>query len=392
MDSRRSLVLALLPALLTTPLAARAQPAPAGTAAAPAAAPGPELPKITRVLVGTATDLGVDAESRPARLGLWLTIDVAGLDKLVEKAKAAKKPLQLYLNGMPLTDVPPVYLNANGKPSRVRFALVRTENAKLTWSALLGKPRALRRIVEASVGLTGCADGCADITDGFKIPLIVIRPVLMILYLVLLAGGLWVVVRLARTTPILRNHGPGSPWSLDRIQMAWWTLIVVSAFVFIWLISSDYGSLSNSVLALIGISSGTGVIGAVMDHGKQEQVQERQALEDEKAGLQAGNAQPALDAAAPAAGPQRPAEIEAQLAKLPKPKKSKSLWTDILSDENGVSFHRLQVMIWTLVLTLIFVVSVYLRLDMPDFDNQLLALMGISNGTYLGFKLPEKAA
>jgi len=388
MNSRRSLVLALLPALLMTPLAARAQAAPAATA--PAA--GPQLPRITRILVGSATDLGVEAESRPAHLGLWLTLDVAGLDQLVAKARAAKKPLQLYLNGMPLNDVPPVYLNTNGKPSRVRFALFRTENAKLTWSALLGRPRAQNRIVEASVGLTGCAEGCADITDGFKMPLAVIRPVLMGSYLALLAVGLWLVIRLARTTPILRNHGPGSPWSLDRIQMAWWTLLVVSAFVFIWLISGDYGSLSNSVLALIGISAGTGLIGSVMDHGKQEQVQQRKALENEEAGLQAGNAQPAADAAAAAAAPRRPAEIEAQLAKLPKLKQNKSLWIDILSDENGVSFHRLQVMIWTLVLSVIFVVSVYQRLDMPDFDNQLLALMGISNGTYLGFKLPEKTA
>jgi hypothetical protein len=393
MNSRRSLVLALLPALLMAPLAAMAQPAPATTAPATTApAAGPQLPRITRVLVGSATDLGVDADSRPAHLGRWLTLDVAGLDQLVEKARAAKKPLQLYLNGMPLTDVAPVYLNTTGKPSRVRFALVRTENAKLTWSALLGRPRAQNRIVEVSVGLTGCADGCADITDGFKIPLAVIRPVLMGAYLALLAGGLWVVIRLARTTPILRNHGPGSPWSLDRIQMAWWTLLVVSAFVFIWLISGDYGSLSNSVLALIGISAGTGLIGAVMDDGKQAQVQQRKALEDEEAGLQVRNAQPAPDAAAPAAAPRRPAEIEAELAKLPKLKQSKSLWIDILSDENGVSFHRLQVLIWTLVLSVIFVVSVYLRLDMPDFDNQLLALMGISNGTYLGFKLPEKAA
>jgi hypothetical protein len=247
-------------------------------------------------------------------------------------------------------------------------------------------------MVEASVGLTGCADGCADITDGFKIPLAVIRPVLMGGYLALLAAGLWVLIRLARTTAIFRNHGPGSPWSLDRLQMAWWTLLVVSAFLFIWMISGDYGSLSNSVLALIGISAGTGLIGAVMDDNKQAQMQQRKALEDEEAGLQAGNAQPAANAAAPAAAPRRPSEIEVQLAKLPTLKASKSLWIDILSDENGVSFHRLQVMIWTLVLSVIFVVSVYMRLDMPDFDNQLLALMGISNGTYLGFKLPEKTA
>jgi len=391
MNRRRSLVLALLPALLMAPLAARAQPVPAATAAAPA----PQLPKITRVLVGSATELGVDAESRPAHLGRWLTLDVAGLDQLVEKARAAKKPLQLYLNGMPLADVPPVYLNTGGKPARVRFGLVRTENAKATWSALLGRPRAEIRIVEVSVGLTGCADGCADITDGFKIQLAVIRPLLMTGYLVLLAGGIWGLIRLARTTSILRNHGPGSPWSLDRLQMAWWTLLVVSAFVFIWMISGDYGSLSNSVLALIGISAGTGLIGAVMDDGKQAQVQQRKALESEEAGLQAGNAQPAPDAAAPAApaaAARRPADIEALLAKLPTLKQAKSLWIDILSDENGVSFHRLQVIIWTLVLSVIFVVSVYLRLDMPDFDNQLLALMGISNGTYLGFKLPEKTA
>jgi len=27
---------------------------------------------------------------------------------------------------------------------------------------------------------------------------------------------------------------------------------------------------------------------------------------------------------------------------------------------------------------------------MPDFDTTTLALMGISSGTYLGFKIPEK--
>jgi len=27
---------------------------------------------------------------------------------------------------------------------------------------------------------------------------------------------------------------------------------------------------------------------------------------------------------------------------------------------------------------------------MPEFDNTLLALMGISSGTYLGFKIPEQ--
>ncbi len=63
---------------------------------------------------------------------------------------------------------------------------------------------------------------------------------------------------------------------------------------------------------------------------------------------------------------------------------------DMLSDENGISFHRFQIAIWTVVLTAIFVVKVYATLSMPDFDAQLLGLTGISAGTYLGFKFPEK--
>src|SRR5262249_10534040 len=139
------------------------------------------------------------------------------------------------------------------------------------------------------------------------------------------------------------------------------------------------------------ISSGTGLAGAVMDDGKQEKIKQRQALDEERKKLVEETATAAPGAQADAAANLRLAELQTQLAKLPVAKKSQGL-IDILCDETGVSFHRLQVVIWTLVLTLIFVFSVYRRLDMPDFDNQLLALMGISNGTYLGFKLPEKQA
>jgi len=54
--------------------------------------------------------------------------------------------------------------------------------------------------------------------------------------------------------------------------------------------------------------------------------------------------------------------------------------------------HRFQIVVWTLVFTVIFVARVFVHLAMPDFDSQLLALMGISSGTYIGFKFPEKQA
>ena len=69
---------------------------------------------------------------------------------------------------------------------------------------------------------------------------------------------------------------------------------------------------------------------------------------------------------------------------------SSGFWSDILTDANGISFHRFQMFAWTMVLGFIFVVGVYERLAMPEFNTTLLALMGISAGTYLGFKIPER--
>ena len=82
-------------------------------------------------------------------------------------------------------------------------------------------------------------------------------------------------------------------------------------------------------------------------------------------------------------------EITSIAAKL-EPPSSNGFINDILSDDDGVSFHRLQIVGWTVVLILIFIVSVYDVLAMPDFDTTLLALMGISGGTYIGFKLPTQ--
>jgi hypothetical protein len=69
---------------------------------------------------------------------------------------------------------------------------------------------------------------------------------------------------------------------------------------------------------------------------------------------------------------------------------SNGFWKDICDDGNGLSFHRFQVVIWTLVLGAIFVQNVAEVMSMPEFSDTLLTLLGISNGMYIGFKIPEK--
>ena len=62
---------------------------------------------------------------------------------------------------------------------------------------------------------------------------------------------------------------------------------------------------------------------------------------------------------------------------------------DILSDANGVSFHRFQLFGWTVVLGIVFAVAAYRDLAMPIFDTTLMGLLGLSAGSSLGLKNPE---
>jgi hypothetical protein len=81
---------------------------------------------------------------------------------------------------------------------------------------------------------------------------------------------------------------------------------------------------------------------------------------------------------------------DAQRSLAPQP--SQGIALDLLTDVNGVSLYRFQMLAWTLVLVVVFLWHVYTQLAMPELDTTLLALMGISNGTYVGFKVPEKQA
>ena len=49
---------------------------------------------------------------------------------------------------------------------------------------------------------------------------------------------------------------------------------------------------------------------------------------------------------------------------------------DLLSEGGLISFHRFQIFVWTLVLGIIFIVSVYNELAMPQFSATLLGLLG----------------
>jgi hypothetical protein len=177
------------------------------------------------------------------------------------------------------------------------------------------------------------------------------------------------------------------------------------------MVTGDFGhSINSTALILLGIGAGTVIASAVIDDHKETQEganvkKEIAATGSELATINeqitALNSQLSTVPSTPAAPAQHVEDVNQQLLNKESEKKrlysvyrklrreNEHFLTDILSDADGVSFHRFQMAAWTLVLGIVFVKGVYENLAMPDFDTTLLGLLGLSAGTYLGLKVPE---
>jgi hypothetical protein len=91
-------------------------------------------------------------------------------------------------------------------------------------------------------------------------------------------------------------------------------------------------------------------------------------------------------------GTPAPQALLAQRDKLAQQLASENFFRDIVTDVDGVSLHRFQSVGWTVVLGAAFLIFVLAQRKFPEFDKYLLAVLGISGGTYLGFKIPERPA
>jgi hypothetical protein len=278
-----------------------------------------------------------------------ISIHVQNFSKLLEKANGTCSGITLFLDGMPITGLKPE--SCDPLAGHIRYRLLRTGHADAAWHTLLGSPHGYSHTVSVSVG----ADPQFPIGSSVSnFELEVIPRTQLFLFIGLMGLALAILVRLCRNTGLIRTGAPEippakRPYSLSLFQMAFWFFLVIAAYVFMWLISDELDTITDSVLALIGIGAATAIGSAVIDQNK------------------AGDAPP-------------PAVT------------STSFIHDVISDATGVSLHRFQMFVWTLVLGVIFIASVYKSLEMPEFSATLLGLMGISSGTYLGFKVPEKNA
>jgi hypothetical protein len=358
-------------------------------------------------------------------LGDTVTLKFQNLDLWCKSKDTDLKTLDLILDGrvMPgLHPIAPVPCN-----NELRFDLKRLDDDqdlskqnRDAWNVLLAGTKRASRSISVNVGVEGrpICFGQASFT-------LRIYPSYTVFVYAALIILLFVFLLLARNSDIVRDLCPNSgsnnssrtqekglkrwlrylgvgeatatcSFSLARCQMAWWFFIVVGAYLYIWLVTHDRDSLTPGVLILIGISAATGFSSVLIDNSKQDQ---RVALEKERATLnqRIDDIDALKDTASPAAIAEkqqkqgRLVEIAQSLAALPSPPgRSEGFFQDILRDEDGVSFHRFQMAVWTVVLGGVFIRTVWQTLSMPDFSATLLGLMGISSGTYVGFKIPDQ--
>lgn len=383
------------------------QPSPSPTPQAsptqsPSPAPTPR-PKVVRVIGNVELDDIVE-------------VNIENLEKWAETNDAGK--LVPYIDGRAIKGNYPEEIHL--ERGRVIYHLEITPENKKVWTDLLGAPVAMKRPVSLSVGLeTGSAFDSVH-PENNPVPLIVISPIYAVLALVIIFVTLALLLWLVRKTNIIREPGPPPapgkhrPYNLGRAQMAFWFFLIYASYVSIWLITSALDTITASLLALMGISAGTALGEALIDTGKDTaKANQLRDLTAEKLALEQSiaEAQTQVDAlnAAPVAatdqmtrdtlnrqlidGRTRIGQIDQQLRALSlrqSPMVSSGFLRDILADSSGYSFHRFQIFAWTIVLGVIFLSTVYNNLTMPEFSPTLLGLMGLSAGTYIGFKFPEQ--
>src|ERR1051325_373821 len=296
-----------------------------------------------RAIAGVAS---VHGNSHETYLGDWVLVSICNMQTLVKQADAEQQPVTLFMEGI---DTGNQATGMDYDAGVVTFILDRNEKNKDLWKPLLYNPLFDGSVtVRLSAGIRG--DKPLPKTPGANATIVLKKvyfdwtTALWLALLLIIVGAL---IRWARNSDMLRDGPPidgvRPPSSLAPAQMAWWFLLIVIGYDLIWLVTGDPDTIQPSLLGLMGISAVTAIAAAAI----------------------------------PSTRPKRP---------------SSGFWNDLVSDERGsVALDRVQIVVWTVILGGIFLYSVIWDLSMPEFNATLLALMGISSGTYLGFKLPTKA-
>jgi len=174
----------------------------------------------------------------------------------------------------------------------------------------------------------------------------------------LLVGIFLIVVAFWKNLLRDKSIAAKKPYSFSRVQIAWWTVIVISSILFTWISTGEF-TINSTVWILLGISAGTLGVSSAID------------VKD------LANANAAL-------GSQPNA-----VAQMSQNHDCEGFFKDILSDKDGISIHRLQSFVFNVSFGIFYLIQAFDIYELPVFDNNVLGLLGLSNGAYTLLKNSE---
>lgn len=146
------------------------------------------------------------------------------------------------------------------------------------------------------------------------------------------------------------------PYSLSRLQLLVWTVVISCSYIYVvFCLNNDPSvviEINKTALFLLGISLVTKGAASTIDNAQSE-------------------------------------------GKRNQDEPSTGFFTDILSDDEGVSIHRMQNFIWSVIAITVYICILFgdhtSPAELPTLDNTLLILTGLSSAGYLGMKLGENS-
>lgn len=213
-------------------------------------------------------------------------------------------------------------------------------------------------------------------------------------FLIVFAAISWFSPKFIYDSPSQSDPAAQPRASLSRFQLLWWTMVTLVAVLFIWG-RTGYLEANAQLAALIGIA-GLTLVGSKQADSVRENNRREESLRQAQSAATAATTAAALAPTDPVAagGFSSAAQAHASLARLAAarihaPGGTGKILVDLLCDETGVSLQRLQFLLWTVVTGVYYVHQAFTTYELPVLDASILALIGISGGTFVVMKPSE---
>lgn len=286
-------------------------------------------------------------------LNSYLAVEVRNIKLFDAKVSRSKKPPILYFSDVAMRSLKPVCIDKDN--GFVIYYLDQADSSIRACDPYFTNMVSPWPINNITLGFSNTAPLP---TDAYGYSLFQIDRNAFWIMLCMIGFVICLFILLIRQSSLLQVGPDGSQYSLAYTQIAFWTLIVLISYIYLWLATQNYNSLTASALIIMGISAATTSGSRLIS----------------KRRYQSGLAS-------------RPKDGDnAMLSENVYIRDTRGFMNDLFCDDNGSSISRWQMVLWTGIMGLVFLWVVVREKKMPEFGDYQLMLLGISSGAYLLLK------